>query len=459
MKIKNSLPLRLSIRFMIVVAVIVLLLSSGFVFSLRFSITNRMKNTLMDLTDQVCLNLTQRTPPEVLGLPYFLTYLVYDANTNQVLNTNDPFLPRLPLTGGKAKRYHQANYYADGDLTILYTCRQLEGINNENLIVQTSVDMDRDAAAEMVREIPKIALIFALPILLISFLISLFITKRTMKPVKEITESAQKMSSTNLETLLPISKRNDELDQLAQTFNSLFESLRKDFERERNFTSDVSHELKTPIAGILGQARLLKRWGKDDPKQIEESLDLIITEANSMSAIITNLLQISKLENGKEEIFYENCNITSLFDRLNKEFTPINPGLQIIYNPNIDINFKCDIELLHQVLTALISNSIKFYKNKYEKEDCIIELESYLKNGQVFIIEKDNGPGFEADILPHIFERFYKGDKAHKRSQGSSGLGLAISSSIIKALGGKIQAQNRSDSNKKGAEFTIQLPS
>ena len=178
-----------------------------------------------------------------------------------------------------------------------------------------------------------------------------------------------------------------------------------------------------------------------------------------MSAIITNLLQISKLENGKEEIFYENCNITSLFDRLNKEFSPINPGLQIIYNPNIDINFKCDIELLHQVLTALISNSIKFYKNKYEKEDCIIELDSYLKNGQVFIIEKDNGPGFEADILPHIFERFYKGDKAHKRSQGSSGLGLAISSSIIKALGGKIQAQNRNENNKKGAEFTIQLPS
>ncbi len=444
---------------MLIVALIVLLLSSGFVFVLRFSINNRMKNTLMGLTALVCSNITQESTPELLGLPYFLTYLVYDSKTGQIIHTNDPFLPKLPLTEGTVKRYHQADYYADGDLTILYSSCELKGKNNEVWIVQTSVDMDRDAAAEMVREIPKIALIFALPILIISFLVSLFITKRTMKPVKEITESARQMSSTNLENLLPISKRNDELDQLAQTFNSLFESLRKDFERERNFTSDVSHELKTPIAGILGQAGLLKRWGKKDPNQLEESLDLIITEANSMSAIITNLLQISKLENGKEEIFYENCSISSLFDRLKKEFCPINPDLQIIFSPSININFKCDIELLHQVLTALISNSIKFWKNKAESsenKECLIELDSFIKDDQVFIIEKDNGPGFEEEVLPHIFERFYKGDKAHKRSQGSSGLGLAISSTIVKALGGKIKAENRRD--KKGAEFIIQLP-
>ena len=127
-----------------------------------------------------------------------------------------------------------------------------------------------------------------------------------MKPVKEITRAAEKISSTNLETLLPVSNHNDELDYLAQTFNRLFESLKKDFERERNFTSDVSHELKTPVAGILGQANLLKRWGKNDPVQLEQSLDLIITEASAMNSIITNLLQISKLENGREKLMSEN---------------------------------------------------------------------------------------------------------------------------------------------------------
>ena len=195
-------------------------------------------------------------------------------------------------------------------------------------------------------------------------MLSFLITKQTIKPVEEITLAAQKMSSSNLESLLPVSKNDDELDQLAKTFNTLFESLRKDFDRERSFTSDVSHELKTPVAGILGQANLLKRWGKGDPKQLESSLEMIITEANAMNSIITNLLQMSKIEHGIIKPQSEEFKLWALFSRLKNEFAAINPQLELFFDENIDLSLKSDLELLHQVLTAMISNSIKFGAGK-----------------------------------------------------------------------------------------------
>ena len=266
---KKSVAFRLSFRFMIIVAAIVILLSSLFVWLLRLSIWNRQADELFHSAQTLCSEITGDYEPvsEAMGLPYFISYVIYDSESKITLFTNDPLLPKLNLTNGHGKRYFKKNYFADGDLSIMY-CAVTCDFYGRKLIVQTSMDVERDFSSAMVNAIPKMAAIVFLPILLISFLISFLITKQTLRPVEKITSAAQKMSSTNLQTLLPVSNHNDELDALANTFNSLFESLRKDFDRERNFTSDVSHELKTPVAGILGQANLLKRWGKNDPKQL-----------------------------------------------------------------------------------------------------------------------------------------------------------------------------------------------
>lgn len=386
--------------------------------------------------------------PEFIDLPYFITFVVYEEESRDVFITNDPFLPCLPSTDGKAKKYFQRNYFTDGDLDILYCALECQ-LNGKIYIVETAMDIQKEFTHDIAGQIFRIALITLIPILIISFLLSFLIAKQTLKPVEGITRTAQKMSSSNLESLLPVSKNDDELDQLAKTFNSLFESLRKDFDRERAFTSDVSHELKTPVAGILGQANLLKRWGKDDPKQLESSLDMIITEANAMNSIITNLLQMSKLEHGIIKPQSEEVNLWSLFSRLKNEFATINTGLEINFDENIDLSLKTDIELLHQVLTAMISNSQKFGASKinlYGKYD---------EDEKVLIQVEDNGPGFSEEVLPHIFERFYRGDTSHSRSAGGAGLGLSISSVIVKSLGGKISAAN--SSSTKGALLSISL--
>ena len=119
-----------------------------------------------------------------------------------------------------------------------------------------------------------------------------------MMAVRVMTETAKKISASKLDTRLPVTGKGDDFDALAKTFNDLLSRLQTDFERERQFTADVSHELKTPLAVILGHANLLRRWGKNDPDRLESSLASLIREAHSMESIIGNLLQMTRIENG-----------------------------------------------------------------------------------------------------------------------------------------------------------------
>lgn len=443
---KKSIAFKLSFRFMLLVALILVLLANTFTYMLRLSIRKRQSNELYNSALTLCNELKNdyEPSPELSEIPYYITYLIYEKETEEILYTNDPFLPKLPETSGGTKKYYQKDYFSDGDMNILYCALDVDG----KYIVETAVDIESDFAMGMFKALPKVLAFAIIPILLISFLLSLVITKETMKPVKKITAAAQKMSSTNLEQLLPESQTGDEIDELSKTFNKLFESLRNDFVRERNFTSDVSHELKTPVAGILGQANLLKRWGKDNPAQLEQSLDMIITEANAMNSIITNLLQISKLEKGLVQLQKAEVSLWSLFERLKQEFLGINPDIIITFDEDIALSINTDVELLHQVMVALISNSIKYGAKT-------ITLSAKEQDGQLAILTEDDGPGFGEEVLPHVFERFYRGDAAHTRGAGGAGLGLSISKSIIGALGGNISADNSKKTG--GAVVTIIL--
>lgn len=451
--LKNSISFRLSIGFMLIVTAVVLLLSFSFVFLLRYSITKHQKEDLYKASEVLEKNyiLNPDFEPELLSIPYYVLFSIYKNDDGTIIYSNDPFIPNLPDSNGHTKKYFQKDFYTDGNLNILYYSVL---VDQADCVIQTAIDIDRDSSNDMINGIPNLAAITLIPILIISFLISLLITKRTIRPVEKITDLAAEMSSTNLNSLLPVSKNKDELDYLAKTFNKLFENIRVDFEQERNFTSNVSHELKTPIAGILGQAKLLQRWGKDDPKQLEQSLGLIIQEAESMNSIVTNLLQISKLETGHEQIFKEELNPKILFNRLKEEFTPLSKNLEFEIETE-DFTFTTDIELLHQVLTALISNSIKFHSKAELEYPCKIKLFCKKENNKIIIKESDNGPGIEPEVLPHIFERFYRGDPSHNRNSGGAGLGLSIASTIVKALNGTITAENKTEGNESGAIFTL----
>ncbi|MBR4374444.1 MAG: hypothetical protein IKP49_08800, partial [Treponema sp.] len=166
-------------------------------------------------------------------------------------------------------------------------------------------------------------------------------------------------------------------------------------------------------------------------------------------AIITNLLQISRLERGKIKPNMEKVHIGEMFLRLKDEFFAVSPSLSIFFDAAAaDFDFVTDSELLHQVLTVVVSNSVK-----YAGEDCSITFKALKGMGMTIEIE-DDGPGFAESVLPHVFERFYRGDEAHTRSAGGSGLGLSIAKVIVESLGGRIFAYN-TDSHGAGIKIVL----
>lgn len=477
MKKINSVSVRLAVRFTVLVTVLVLVLSIAFSVVLGIQVRAEKDAELQKSVEFIIRGLKQKNPKPQKNpgrnhkmffpqLPYYITYTVWkeEPKNNAVISTNDPFLPFLPETGNKSRSYFSKDYFLDGDLNILYFAKKVQ-VENDSYMVQSAINMDNDSTTHLMKQIPKVAALAFFPILVISFLISLFMTKRTLKPVVKMTASAKEISSENLESQLPVSKRMDELDQLAQTFNQLFSQLNEDFKREKQFTSDVSHELKTPVAVILGQSNLLRRWGKDDPVQLEKSLETIINEAKSMQAIIENLLQMSRLESGRVQPEICPVNLNSIFNRLKEECISVNPQAQVsIIQDNDQESVLANQELLHQVMTVVVSNSLKYVgsikdeQGNFKVPEITINTESSICNEsetKIIYIE-DNGNGFDEASIDQVFDRFFRQDSAHSRTAGGSGLGLSIAKVIIHALNGEISAYN---AESGGAGIKIQLPS
>jgi len=313
-------------------------------------------------------------------------------------------LPALSVTSKNPERYTAKNYFSGGDLNILYYA-QYSDVSG-GIIVQTALNMDSDTAESIISDIPYILIAVSFPLLLISYIAAFFISERTMKIVRSMTEAVKKISVSNLGETLPVTDTKDDFDILAKTFNDLLFRLQADFERERQFTADVSHELKTPLAVMLRHANLLRRWEKNNPEQLEKS-------------------------------------VSALFGRLIKDTKIYDPDVTTVY---------ADRELLCQACTAIISNSVRFAGKSSH-----IELSAVQSAKPDFceISIADNGPCIAPESLPHIFDRFFRADEAHTRETGGAGLGLSIVKSIADALGGSGRAQNSAES---GAIIVLSIP-
>lgn len=420
----------MALKFSLLIAAAILFFSLAFTFLLRYNIRRNQKEELFFTAELISNQVLENDfyfAPE--NAPYYISVTIYSGDA--ILYTNDPFLPILPFAE-KPKIYVAKDFYIDGDLNILYFTKKVGGT-----VIQVSLNMDNDYGTGLLRGLPFVILALAIPLLLVSFGAGFLITKKSIRPVLEMTKKAEKISAENLSERFEVSDSGDEFDTLAKTFNSLFEKLKSDFEREKQFTSDVSHELKTPLAVIQGHANLIRRWGKDDPVQLEKSIACLLDETKSMEKIVDNLLQLSRLESGRVKLNKTEVSVAAIFERLIEDTKAWAENVEAEIDAG-EGSVLADSELLYEALTIIVSNSVKYC----DKEKLKINLKfSSAVNGKIISIT-DNGSGISAEKLPHVFERFYRGDESHNRGKGGFGLGLSIVESIMKVHGGKATAQS-----------------
>ena len=275
-------------------------------------------------------------------------------------------------------------------------------------------------------------------------------SKKMLKPVEVMTKTVQNITVNALDTRLDVSGSQDELKELAETFNGMLDRIQFSYEQQQQFVSDASHELRTPIAVIQGYANLLDRWGKNDQSVLEEAIGSIKTEALNMQELVEKLLFLARGDKNSQKIDKKDFLLNELIDEIIKETKLIAHNQEIISQHCDNISLRADRKLLKEAVRIFVDNSIK-----YTPEGGKIKINCYAQDARAVLVVEDTGIGIPAEDLPHIFNRFYRADKSRTKQTGGTGLGLAIAKRIIQLHGGKIKVNSIIN---EGTKITVSLP-
>ncbi|WP_246615380.1 HAMP domain-containing sensor histidine kinase [Clostridium thailandense] len=275
-------------------------------------------------------------------------------------------------------------------------------------------------------------------------------SKKFLSPVYTMTETVKEISINALDKRLDVRGSKNELKDLAKTFNDMLDRLQVSVEKQNQFVSDASHELRTPISVIQGYASLLDRWGKNDKEVLEESIEAIKSESESMKDLIEKLLFLARGDKHSQKVEKQKFMLNELIDEILKETKMIDTSHDIQGEYNYVLEINADKKLVKEALRVFIDNS-----TKYTPEGGSIRLDSYRKDDNVIITIGDTGMGISDKDLPHIFDRFYRADKSRTKTNGGTGLGLAIAKWIIDQHNGEIEVWSKVDI---GTVVKISLP-
>ncbi len=291
---------------------------------------------------------------------------------------------------------------------------------------------------------------------------------KALKPVDHITQTARMITSKNLNQRITPLKVKDEISRLIDTFNEMISRLDQSFQQIKQFSSDASHELKTPLTILKGEAEVALRKERT-PLEYQQVLKSNLEEINRMSQIIDDLLLLSKADMGEIRLNKEEINVTEILNEVVNQLSWLanSKGLQLITsNHKSNMNIFGDALRIRELFINLIENGIKYTEEGGSVHVTLSkELEPPLKNqtneveeeksGYIKITVSDTGIGIAPEDQEKIFNRFYRVDKARSREQGGSGLGLSICKWIVEAHHGEIKVESQLG---KGSSFIVKLP-
>lgn len=300
---------------------------------------------------------------------------------------------------------------------------------------------------ELSQTIRKNVILMIINTIVLSIIIIQLISRRMLKPIKQITEATKKVASGDFSVKLE-TNRKDEIQDLVDNFNQMVKDLGSIECLQKEFIDNVSHEIKTPISSIQGFAELLKDENITQEEK-EEYANIIIEESNRLLKLSTNMLKLSKLQNQNKIAKKEQIDIAEQIRKVISLLEPKWSKKEITFNVSLEGKyFWGDEELIFQVWVNLIENAIK-YSNQNGKIDITLrQVNNYLE-----VKIRDYGKGMRKEELTKIFSRFYQIDKSH--SSEGSGLGLAIVKRIVELSEGTIEVASQEN---VGTTMTVKLP-
>jgi heavy metal sensor kinase len=315
-----------------------------------------------------------------------------------------------------------------------------------------------------------IILIITVPLaLMIAILGGQFLAHKALKPVDNITQTARMITSQNLnQRIIPI-KVKDEISRLIETFNEMISRLDQSFRQVKQFSSDASHELKTPLTILKGEVEVTLRKERS-LQEYQQTLWSNLEEINRMSQIVEDLLLLSRADAGEIGLNKEDINLTEIFNEVVTQMDMLAKSKRLrllASNHHQDIHMFGDALRIRELFINLIENGIKYTEEGGSIRVTLSkEYEPLERNGSgrpkggkekfVKIVVSDTGIGVAKEDQERIFNRFFRVDKARSREEGGSGLGLSICKWIVEAHQGEIKVESELG---KGSSFIVKLPS
>lgn len=321
-------------------------------------------------------------------------------------------------------------------------------IGAKEVYIQLALDMKR--SSDLMKVMYDSLLMVNLLGIVISVLSGIYLTKKVLKPIEAIAQTAESISINDLSQRIEIDGPNDELKELARTFNSMIDRLQDAIERQKQFVSDASHELRTPISVIQGYSRMLERWGKRDEAVLDEAIVAIKAETENMRRLFEQLLTLAQADSGQLLMEKELFRLDHLLDDVIRDFSIIAPQHRFELIGNHPLEITADRGMVLQLLRILLDNG-----SKYTPAPGTIRLSMEVVDAWCVIRVSDNGVGIPESDQPYIFNRFYRSEKSRSKQKGGTGLGLSIAGWIVESHGGTIGIESKPG---EGTTMVVTLP-
>jgi heavy metal sensor kinase len=312
---------------------------------------------------------------------------------------------------------------------------------------------DRQEALEEARTV----LFVSIPlVLLLAWAGGYLLARRSLAPVVTMSERAARLGAANLDEALPVRNPRDELGRLALVFNGLLGRLSQAIEQQRQFMADASHELRTPVSILRGEADIALSEPKRAEGEYREALGVVSHEARRLSRIVDDLFLLARADAGQQPLRPGELYLDELAGECVRAVRSLaaQRGIDLSCHAPGELPYRGDEPLLHRLLLNLLDNALK-----YSRDGGRVRLDLARRDGGYVLRVKDSGPPIDGDAAERIFERFYRVDRARSReadsATGGAGLGLPIARWVAEAHGGSLRLAR---STAEGNEFEVFLP-